>query len=199
MSEQFIKLHSWMTEIGLSGNELIVFAVIHHYTQWKGGYSGGMEPLMQLTGVGRRSAFYIVDKLIKKNLVALPAPAKGRNHSTYVSLVNRATDCTDEENEPCNGLHSTVQNTTPNRATDCTLLDNRYIDNPPTPLKGGSANADAKPERRRRPSRSYNRALNYIHGETYTKERLKELGVSFGEELYGDDETVQTALNEIRT
>lgn len=188
MSEPFVKLNMWMaSELGLSGNELIVFAVIHHYTQWKGGYSGGMEPLMQLTGVGRRSAFYIVDKLIKKNLVALPAPAKGRNHSTYVSLVNRATDCTDEENEPCNGLHPTVQNTTPNRATDCTLLDNRYIDNTPSiPLKGGSANADAKPERKRRKSRKYNRALNYIHGEIYTEDKLKALGVSFGEELYGD-------------
>ncbi|MCR5611451.1 MAG: DnaD domain protein [Clostridiales bacterium] len=41
------------------------------------------------------------------------------------------------------------------------------------------------PERR---SKKNNRALNYIHGETYTKEKLKELGVSFGEELYGDDE-----------
>ncbi|MBO4384074.1 MAG: DnaD domain protein [Clostridia bacterium] len=30
------------------------------------------------------------------------------------------------------------------------------------------------------------RALSYMHGEKYTKDKLKELGVSFGEDLYGD-------------
>lgn len=35
--------------------------------------------------------------------------------------------------------------------------------------------------------RKNDRALNYMHGEKYTKDKLKELGVSFGEDLYGED------------
>lgn len=35
MSEQFVKLHTWMTELDLSGSELIAFAVIHHYAAYQ--------------------------------------------------------------------------------------------------------------------------------------------------------------------
>lgn len=171
MNEQFIKLHTWMaTDLHLTGNELIVFAVIYSYTNYQGGYAGGMEPLMELTGLVRSKVYKQIALLKEKGYIGLANASKGRVHSTYISLVN----C------PPTGIvnEATVPPTVPyeghNRPPTGTLLDNRYIDNPPTPLKRGRA-------RKRKP----NRALKYQRGgEDYSAEGLARMGISTGEEFY---------------
>lgn len=193
----FYKLYTWIPELGITGNELIVFTVIHSYTEYAGGYAGGLEPLMQMTGLVRSKVYKILASLKDRGYIGLANASRGRVHSTYVSLVNRPTEGTVES--------STVPSTVPyrghNRPPEGTLLDNRYIDNPPTPLKGGSENAGAKSGERRRPrgASKPSRALNYLRGNTdYSEQGLHNLGISTGEEFYKDEAT-EAALDEIRT
>lgn len=48
--------------------------------------------------------------------------------------------------------------------------------------------SEQRGRRNTRSSSKNNRALNYIQGEKYTKDDLKRLGISLGEELYDSDE-----------
>lgn len=153
MPAPFVKFYlEWMPELGLAGNEALVFTVIHGYTEWQGGYSGGTEPLERLTGLARSGVYRVLDKLIQRGYIALTSTKKGRFHSTYKSLLNRPTDGTVEEgNRPTDGTQPSYGRDS-NRPTGGTLLDNnRYIDTPRNPPVGGSA------RRRRR-----NRALGII-------------------------------------
>lgn len=183
MSEQFIKLHTWMaTDLHLTGNELIVFAVIHSYTTYQGGYAGGMEPLMELTGLTKCNVYGLIRKLKDKGCIGLANASKGRVHSTYVSLVNRiATDTVNKKPT----VSETVSPPIHNRIATDTLLDNRYIDTPYSPPTRGTAHADAKPERKRRSSGKRRRAVDIISsGSDYSSEGLKRIGISQGEEFY---------------
>ena len=184
MSEQFVKLHTWMTELGLNPSELIAFAVIHHYTVYQGGYAGGALALAKWCGIAKSKIYRVIDKLIEKEYVVKLKASKGRGTSVYASIVN----C------PKTGqLESTEQDSylSQNRTVNCPktghYIDNRYIDNPPTPLGGGRA-------RKRKP----NRALKYQRGgEDYSTEGLARMGISTGEEFY-DNKDYKDSLNELR-
>lgn len=161
----FIKFYiDWMPELGLAGNEALVFSVIHHYTEWRGGYAGGTEPLERLTGLARSGVYRILGKLTEKGYIALTATQRGRYHSTYVSLLtapetNRPTGRTDAHGQPSYGWDS-------NRPTGGTLLDTNRYNNPPISPQGG--NTQTQSRRRRVP-----RALNYMHGPSLTEDQVR--------------------------
>ena len=177
-------MHKWMTELGLNPSELIAFAVIHHYTVYQGGYAGGALALAKWCGIAKSKVYRVIDKLIEKEYVVKLKASKGRGTSVYASIVN----C------PKTGqLESTEQDSylSQNRTVNCPktghYIDNRYIDNPPTPLGGGRA-------RKRKP----NRALKYQRGgEDYSTEGLARMGISTGEEFY-DNKDYTDSLNELR-
>lgn len=83
-------------------------------------------------------------------------------------------------------------------AADCAKISSRPFDEMKKLLadwhEAGISSVNAAKERyesnRSLPARQSkkNRALKYDQGEIYTKERLKELGISFGEELYGEED-----------
>lgn len=186
MSEQFVKLHKWMTELGLNPSELIAFAVIHHYTAYQGGYAGGALALAKWCGIAKSKIYRVLDKLIEREYVVKLKVSKGRGTSVYASIVNcpQTGQLEGAKGDSCLSPNGTV-----NCPKTGHYIDNRYIDNPPTPLKGGSASAGAKPgeRKRRRGAPKPNRALNYLRGKTdYSDEELRKLGISMGEEFYED-------------
>ena len=198
MSEQFVKLHKWMGGMGLTPNELMIFAVIYSYTEYGRGYDGGLAGLTEWTGCSLRTVKYVVRKLESEGWILNSKPSKGRvatvyhsNHAKIAPLMGAET------------ARLTVQKLHSNGAE--IAPDKKYkkdINNTPLyPPKGGSENADAKPGERRRPrgASKPSRALNYLRGNTdYSEQGLHNLGISTGEEFY-EDEATEAALGEIRT
>lgn len=169
MSEQFVKLHSWMTELGLNPSELIAFAVIHHYTVYQGGYAGGALALAKWCGIAKSNIYHVIETLIGKQLIVKLKASKGRGTSVYASIVN----C------PKTGqLESTEQDSylSQNRTVNCPqtghYIDNRYIDTPYSPPKRGK-------HKKRIP-----RSLNYMHGDPLTEDNLNAMGITMGSEFY---------------
>lgn len=183
MSEQFVKLHSWMTELGLNPSELIAFAVIHGYTVSCGSYKGGMEMLGKWCGVSRQHAYRYLQPLIEKGLVKQTQGSGGRNTAVYISTVKPSQYGTDEENQRG---RLTVPNRDGKPSQFGTHIDNiDIIDTPYSPPTRGTAHADAKPERKRRTSGKRRRAVDIIpSGIDYSSEGLKRMGISQGEEFY---------------
>lgn len=181
MSEQFVKLHKWMGGMGLTPNELMIFAVIHSYTEYGRGYDGGLAGLTEWTGCSERTVKRTVRQLVEAGWIINSKPSKGRVACLYHSNGDKIAPLREDK-------------MTPLTVTKCPLngdkmspdnKDNKDIDNPPTPLKGGSAHADAKPERKRRSSVKRRRAVDIIpSGIDYSTEGLKKMGISQGEEFY---------------
>ena len=196
MTEPYIKLNMWMAaELKLSGNELIAFAVVHHYTGCAGGYSQGMERLASWIGCARSKAYDAMASLSAKGLIKLSVPSKGRVPAVYVSLVNRSESGRLKSKEG-DGYPSQIG--TVNRPESGHYIENiENIKNTPPiiPPKGGSANADAKPKQKRRgrPPRSQ----SYMQGERYPEDKLRRMGISLGEEFY--DDTIESMREELRT
>lgn len=172
-----------MTELGISGNELIAFAVIYGYTVSCGGYQGGMETLGKWCGVNRQNAYRYLQPLIEKGLVKQVKGSGGRNAAVYISTVQPSQNETVKEKQM---RRLTVSNRDGKPSQIETHIDNiDIIDTPYSPPKGDSANADAKPERKRRTSGKRRRAVDIISSESdYSPEGLKRMGISQGEEFY---------------
>lgn len=59
-----------MRALGLSGNELIVFALINGFSQdGQGCYYGSLPYICETCGISRRTAIYILNELVSKNLL----------------------------------------------------------------------------------------------------------------------------------
>ena len=67
-NSSYIVIMSWMmTKLGLSGNELLCYAMIHGYSQGgKGGYYGSLSHTAEALNVSKRSAVNILQKLVDK-------------------------------------------------------------------------------------------------------------------------------------
>ena len=176
MSEPFVKLHSWMTGLGLSASELICFAVIHGYTEYAGGYQGGMEALGKWCGLARSHVYPVIKSLTDKQLIAQTSPSKGRNAAVYVSLGKPSHIGTVEG-------RLTVPYSDGKPSHIGTHIDNidNIDNNPLNPPKRGT---ERKPYRR---SRRQNPALDYKDDTDYSREALRANGISFGEEFYSDE------------
>ena len=182
MSEQFVKLHTWMaTDLHLTGNELIVFAVIHGYTVSCGSYKGGMEMLGKWCGVSRQHAYRHLQPLIEKGLVKQTQGSGGRNTAVYISTVKPSQYGTDEENQKG---RLTVPNRDGKPSQYGTHIDNiDIIDTPYSPPKGDGA---GRPQRPRRKTRSQKRATNIMtdpHFEEEARRIVRESSAEFYDSL----------------
>ena len=70
-AERYISVLGWMMDdLGLSGNEVIIYAMIYGFSQQgKGGYIGSLRDLPKWTGIPERSAIRILQRLVAKGLV----------------------------------------------------------------------------------------------------------------------------------
>ena len=75
MSEPFIKFNMWMAKTGLNPSELIIFAVIHSFTESGGSYFGGISTLKEWTGCGERTVQNALKHLVSEGWVIDKAEA----------------------------------------------------------------------------------------------------------------------------
>ena len=70
--ENYFSIHAWMVnKLNLSGNELLVYAVIYSFTEnGAGEYMGTQKYLMEFTGIESNKTLYrLINKLIKKGYI----------------------------------------------------------------------------------------------------------------------------------
>lgn len=69
-SNNYITILGWMTNLGLKGNELLVYAIIHGFSQDKESYfHGSLKYLTQWTGTTEQNIIDILKKLTEKGLL----------------------------------------------------------------------------------------------------------------------------------
>ena len=87
MTEQsFFIISNFMTEeLELSGAELLVFALIHSFTQAAEGFSGSLEYLARRTGLSLRGTQNALKRLQDTELIEKDQRRKNGNHSIYYS------------------------------------------------------------------------------------------------------------------
>lgn len=176
MSEPFIKLHSWMAETGLNPSEMIIFAVIHSYTANGGSYYGGIAGLQRWTGCSDRTVQIALKHLVQDGWVIAKRESRGRNASEYVSNPEKISGMNPEESSPLPRRNFGVnpEESSPNKNNN----KSNYKNTPYSPPKRGTD--------RPRKSRRHNPAA-YQSGEDYSRDALREKGISLGEEFYSDE------------
>ena len=86
-----LQIAGWMiNELGLKGNELIVYALIYEFSRVTGlGFFGGVEYMMAWTNASKRAVYYTINSLLEKGLIIKgEAEYLGRDHS-YYGVVNK--------------------------------------------------------------------------------------------------------------
>lgn len=69
--ESFFVVHGWMRNAGLSGNELLVYAIIYGFSQSeKGFYNGSLKYLSEFTGASKNTVISCLKKLQEKGLIS---------------------------------------------------------------------------------------------------------------------------------
>ncbi len=85
MKEQYTIIYSWMLDLGLSPSELLAFALIKSYTDFKDSYSGDLSFLAKWAGTSISSIGQILDQLISKGVVtSFCGPYKRMNYKACV-------------------------------------------------------------------------------------------------------------------
>lgn len=178
MAEPFVKLHTWMAGMGLNPSEMIVFAVIHSFTERGDSYFGGIAGLMKWTGCSDRTVQIALKHLVQDGWVIAKRESRGRNASEYVSNPEKIAGLNPEESSPLPRRNFGVnpEESSPNKINNKININTPY--SPPT-----RGTAQSGKSRRRK-----NRALDYMHDDqSYDRESLRARGISLGEEFYKDD------------
>lgn len=70
-SEPYVVLQKWMaTELGLNGNDLIIYAVIYSFTQGEGGeFTGSLRYLAEWINIERKNVTRYLKKLVDRGLL----------------------------------------------------------------------------------------------------------------------------------
>lgn len=107
-TEGFIVIRPWMIEMGLSGNELIVFALINGFSMdGKSTFNGGLEYLCNQTGIARRTAINCLKRLTEAGMIKKTSVTKnGVDYSAYSVSKQACKKCTGEKNALVQKVHS---------------------------------------------------------------------------------------------
>ena len=69
MATQYVKLYAWMTELGLSAAEMIVYALVSAYTGFKGSFDGSRAWLSKWIGSSVGETSEVLESLSAKGLI----------------------------------------------------------------------------------------------------------------------------------
>lgn len=107
-----------MRAMGLSGNELLVYALIHSCTmRGNGCYYGGIPFLCEVCGISRRTAFNVLDNLVSKELIVKSEMFNnGVKYITYQASAKNA--------QVVQNLHSGSAKNAPNNIDDNIDINN---------------------------------------------------------------------------
>lgn len=108
----FIVIQPWMIDLGLSGNDLIVFALINGFSMdGKSKFNGGIEYLCRLTGASRRTAINCLNRLSEMGLIDKTETFKnGIKFSCFSVNKDGCKKCTSEKITPVKNVHSGSEN-----------------------------------------------------------------------------------------
>lgn len=87
----FYTIHEWMiTKLNLSGNELICFAVIYHFTMSeKGKFNGTLKELSSWIGCTFVTTISVLKKLFNKGLIAKEISLINGTKFCYYSTIKK--------------------------------------------------------------------------------------------------------------
>lgn len=86
INRQFVKLYSWMNDLGLSLAETVVFALIFSYTEFKGRFDGTTGWLAGWTHTTEMETARILADLINRGLIFCAGRVKGVTFYKSVSI-----------------------------------------------------------------------------------------------------------------
>ena len=70
VAEPYTVIHGWMVdELGLAGNDLLIYAVIYGYTAAGGEFTGGAQHLRKMTGASRETVKRSLRELTDRDLI----------------------------------------------------------------------------------------------------------------------------------
>ena len=70
VAEPYTVIHGWMVdELGLAGNDLLIYAVIYGYTAAGGEFTGGAQHLRKMTGASRETVIRALRELTERDLI----------------------------------------------------------------------------------------------------------------------------------
>lgn len=87
----YINIQGWMiNELDLKGNELILFAVIHGFSQdGKSKYRGSLSYIEQALKISRRTVVRTLESLLEKKLITKELNQTGNLYSVKMSLLDQ--------------------------------------------------------------------------------------------------------------
>ncbi len=89
VDEPCFHVYYWMAELGIRGEELLVYALIYSLTEECGRCDLSQARLSQLTGASLRTVGYILRRLTDRGLIAQPVAARGRGKACgYVAVAD---------------------------------------------------------------------------------------------------------------
>lgn len=153
-TEGFIVIRPWMVELGLSGNELIVFALINGFSMdGKSTFNGGLEYLCNQTGIARRTVINCLKRLTEAGLIKKTSVTKnGVDYSAYSVSKEGCKNCTSEKIALVQKVHSGSEKIAlvgsekiAPKKKDIKEKESKYISPPIVPPRGESARASRLP------------------------------------------------------
>ena len=90
----FVTLEGWMrTDLKLSGNELIVYAIIYGFSQNKQGtFTGSLQYLADWVGCSKRTVMRTLNRLVEEKFITKTETVLNNNEKRVSYQVDRGCD-----------------------------------------------------------------------------------------------------------
>ena len=103
-AENYITIQGWMvTELGLKGNELLLYALVYGFSQAEGCFTGGLQYVQDWLGCVKNTAIATLKALVDKGLIERIETEVGNIKVVYYRCKNLTTGANDRE-EPVQKL-----------------------------------------------------------------------------------------------
>jgi len=120
--DNYITVQAWMTtELGLKGNELMIYAIIYGFSQNIGNeFNGSLQYLADWTHTSKKSAFNNVKSLVEKGLIEKTEVYKGNAKYCTYKVVDREIAVENFSICRSKNYHGAVENFTTNNNSNNT-------------------------------------------------------------------------------
>ena len=149
ISRNYVMIMGWMlTDLELSGTELLLYALIYGFTQDNATeFSGSLSYMMAWTGKSKRCVQDSINNLVEKNLIIKNTGAiNGVLYCTYKANMGYSKNCHTLANSAIGGIANSAIGGIANSATNNTNKDNTNINNilPSSPYRVKESEYDEK-------------------------------------------------------